>query len=71
MRTNQFQFIDEIIDQIPVIGTILGDLFYTFAGLNDAMNLRQLAQPVAPLPPGDNVVLIAPKLTQLDVRKAA
>jgi hypothetical protein len=44
MRTNQFEFIDAIIDPIPVFGPILADLFYTWTGLSDAMNLRQLAR---------------------------
>lgn len=71
MRTNQFQFIDAFIDPIPMVGPILADLMYTWAGLNDAMNLRRLAEPMAPLPPGDNVVQLAAKAAVMDVRKAA
>jgi hypothetical protein len=71
MRTNQFEFIDALIDPIPVFGPILADLMYTWAGLTDAMNLRRLAEPITPLPPGDNVVQLAIKSAVMDVRKAA
>ncbi len=37
------EFIDTIIDPIPVFGPLLADLFYTWSGLADAMNLRRLA----------------------------
>ena len=72
MRTNQFEFIDTLIDQIPVFGPILADLFYTWAGLADAMNLRRLNEAMSPLPPGDNIVQLAMKTEPVaDVRKAA
>jgi hypothetical protein len=71
MRKNQFELIDALIDPIPVVGPILADLFYTWAGLTDAMNLRRLAEPMTPLPPGDNVVQLATKSAVMDVRKAA
>jgi hypothetical protein len=71
MRTNEFQFIDAVIDPIPVFGPVLADLFYTWAGLADAMNLRRLSDPVSTLPPGDNVVRLANQPADLDVRKAA
>ena len=72
MRTNQFEFIDTLIDPIPVFGPILADLLYTWAGLTDAMNMRRLAEPMAPLPPGDNIVQLATKSPAvMEVRKAA
>ena len=71
MRTNQFQFVDAVIDPIPVFGPVLADLFYTWAGLADAMNLRHLSDPLSTLPPGDNVVRLAEEPAKLDVRKAA
>jgi hypothetical protein len=71
MRTNQFELVDALIEPIPVFGPILADLFYTWTGLTDAMNLRRLAEPIAPLPPGDNVVQLAVQPAVMDVRKAA
>ena len=71
MRTPQQQFIDTVIDPIPVFGPMLADLFYTLSSFADAMNLRGLAQDVAPLPPGDNVVRLAAKPDAVTVRKAA
>jgi hypothetical protein len=72
MRKNQTQFIDTIIDPIPFFGPVLADLFYTWSGLADAMNLRRLADGIAPLPPGDNVVRLASKPDDaVAVRKAA
>jgi hypothetical protein len=71
MRTPQAEFIDTIIDPIPVVGPLLADLFYTWSGVVDAMNLRHLAPPEPPLPPGDNVVLLAAKPDSAAIRKAA
>jgi len=71
MRTTEQRFIDTIIDPIPVFGPLLADLFYTWSGLADAMNLRRLAAGIAPLPPGDNVVQLAAKSDAVTVRKAA
>jgi hypothetical protein len=71
MRTTEQRFIDTIIDPIPVFGPLLADLFYTWSGLADAMNLRRLADAVAPLPPGDNVVQLTAKSDAVTVRKAA
>ena len=71
MRTTEQRFIDTIIDPIPVFGPLLADLFYTWSGLADAMNLRRLADGIAPLPPGDNVVQLAAKSDAVTVRKAA
>jgi hypothetical protein len=71
MRTTEQRFIDTIIDPIPVFGPLLADLFYTWSGLADAMNLRRLPDGIAPLPPGDNVVRLAAKPDAVTVRKAA
>ncbi len=71
MRNAQQQFIDAVIDPIPFFGPVLADLFYTFSGLADAMNLRGLAPDIAPLPPGDNVVQLAAQPDATAVRKAA
>lgn len=71
MRTSQQQFIDTIIDPIPVFGPLLADIFYTWSGLADAMNLRTLADGMAPLPPGDIVVRLAAKPDAVTIRKAA
>jgi hypothetical protein len=71
MRTTEQRLIDTIIDPIPVFGPLLADLFYTWSGLADAMNLRRLADGIAPLPPGDNVVRMAAKPDAVTVRKAA
>lgn len=71
MRNPQQQFIDAVIDPIPVFGPMLADLLYTFSSFADAMNLRGLAQDIAPLPPGDNVVRLAAKPDAVTVRKAA
>jgi len=71
MRTTEQRFIDTIIDPIPVFGPLLADLFYTWSGLADAMNLRRLAAGIAPLPPGDNVVRMAAKPDAVSIRKAA
>jgi len=71
MRTKQFEIIDAMIDPIPVVGPLLADLFYTWAGLADAMNLRHLADPITTLPPGDNVVQLGNKPATAEVRKAA
>jgi hypothetical protein len=71
MRTNQFQFIDAVIDPIPVFGPVLADMFHIWAGVADAMNLRRLAEPVPDLPPGDNVVELANAQIAEQVRKAA
>lgn len=71
MRTTEQRFIDTIIDPIPLFGPLLADLFYTWSGLADAMNLRRLADGSAPLPPSDNVVRLAAKPDAVTVRKAA
>jgi hypothetical protein len=71
MHKSQLQFIDTIIDPIPFFGPVLADIFYTWSGLADAMNLRRLAEGFAPLPPGDNVVRLAAKPDAVTVRKAA
>jgi hypothetical protein len=71
MRTVQQQFIDAVIDPIPFFGPVLADIFYTWSGLADAMNMRGLADAVAPLPPGNNVVKLAAKPDAVTVRKAA
>lgn len=71
MRTTQTEFIDTIIDPIPIVGPLIADLFYTWSGLVDAMNLRRLADPAPPLPPSDNVVVLAAKPDSAEVRKAA
>ena len=72
MRNSELQFIDTLIDPIPFVGPVLADLFYTWASLADAMNLRRLADDVAPPPPGDNVVRLAVKAEDaVAVRKAA
>ncbi len=71
MRTTEQRIIDTIIDPIPVFGPLLADLFYTWSGLADAMNLRRLPDAIAPLPPGDNVVRLAAKPDAVTVRKAA
>jgi hypothetical protein len=71
MRTPQAEFIDTIIEPIPVVGSLLADLFYTWSGVADAMNLRQLAPPAPTLPPGDTVVMLAAKPHAAALRKAA
>jgi hypothetical protein len=71
MRTNQFQFIDAMIDPIPVFGPVLADMLYIWAGVADAMNLRRLADQVPDLPPGDNVVELANEPRAEAIRKAA
>ena len=71
MRTTKQRFVDTIIDPIPVFGPLLADLFYTWSGLADAMNLRRFAEGIVPLPPGDNVVRLAAKPDAVTVRKAA
>jgi len=71
MRTTQTAFIDTIIDPIPIIGPLIADLFYTWSGLVDAMNLRRLADVAPPLPPGDNVVVLAATPEAAEIRKAA
>lgn len=71
MRTTEQRIIDTIIDPIPVFGPLLADLFYTWSGLADAMNLRRLPDAIAPLPPGDNVVRLSAKPDAITVRKAA
>ncbi len=72
MHQLQREFIDTIIDPIPFFGPALADLFYTFSGLADAMNLRRLAD-VTPrrCRPVDNVVRLAAKPDAVTVRKAA
>ena len=72
MQQSQREFIDTIIDPIPFFGPVLADLFYTFAGLADAMNMRRLTEvTAAPLPPGHNVVRLAAQSDAVTVRKAA
>ena len=71
MQQLQREFIDTIIDPIPFFGPVLADLFYTFSGLADAMNLRRLADVGTPLPPGHNVVQLTPKPDAVTVLKAA
>ena len=71
MQQLQREFIDTIIDPIPFFGPVLADLFYTFSGLADAMNLRRLTDVSAPLPPGDNVVRLAARPDAVTVLKAA
>lgn len=71
MRTTQNEFIDTLIDPIPIVGQLIGDLFYTWSGLVDAMNLRKLAAPPPTLPPADNVVVLAPSAQPAEIRKAA
>ena len=71
MRTKQIEFIDSVIDPIPLVGPLLADLLYTWTGLSDAMNLRRLAAPVTPPPPGDNVVQLTIRSTVAEPRKAA
>jgi hypothetical protein len=71
MQQSQREFIDTIIDPIPFFGPIMADLFYTFSGLADAMNLQRLASVAPPLPPGDNVVRLATTPDAMTVRKAA
>jgi hypothetical protein len=71
MRTPQAEFIDTIIDPIPIVGPLLADLFYTWSGVADAMNLRRLAPATPPQPPADNVVALAVKPNAGAIRKAA
>ena len=71
MQQSQREFIDTIIDPIPFFGPMLADLFYTFTGLADAMNLQQLASLAPPLPPGQNVVRLSPNADVVAIRKAA
>jgi hypothetical protein len=71
MQTRQFGFIDTIIDPIPFFGPVLADLFHTWSGVADAMNLRNLVE-IEPLtPPGDNVVVLETPQPVEAVRKAA
>ena len=71
MQQLQREFIDTIIDPIPFFGPMLADLFYTFSGVADAMNLRRLADISAPLPPGHDVVRLTAKPDAVTVLKAA
>jgi len=71
MRTSQSQFIDTLIDPIPVFGPVLADLFYIWSGLTDAMNLRRQNDEETPLPPGDNVVRLVAMPDAVTIRKAA
>jgi hypothetical protein len=71
MRNNQLQFIDMVIEPIPVFGAMLADLFYTWSSFADAMNLRRLADATVAPPPGDNVVRLAVQANSQMIRKAA
>jgi hypothetical protein len=71
MRNEQLQFIDLVIEPIPVFGSVLADLFYTWSSFADAMNLRHLAGLTTTPPPGANVIHLTPRASVLEIRKAA
>jgi len=72
MQTSQRNFIDTLIDPIPFVGPLLADLFHTWSGVADAMNLRKLTAVVPPAPPGGaQVVLLDTQPRTAEIRKAA
>jgi hypothetical protein len=71
MRTSQFELIDTLIEPIPVFGTALADLFYTWASFSDALNLRRLNDTAPILPPGEKVVSLPQTVEAVETRKAA
>jgi hypothetical protein len=58
MRTRNVGFIDTIIDPIPFFGPILADVFHTWSGVADAMNMRNFVEVRPPAPPSDKVVVL-------------
>jgi hypothetical protein len=53
---NPFEFIDTVINPIPVVGPLWADALYTVLGLSDAFNLRHFNDPYAPVPDAKNIL---------------
>lgn len=71
IKNNPFEFIDTVIDPIPVVGQLWADVLYTVLGLSDAFNLRHLNDEHAPVPSAQNVVEMASKPTPAPLKAAA
>ncbi len=71
IRNNPFEFIDAVIDPIPVVGPLWADVLYTVLGLSDAFNLRHLNDEQAPVPTARNVIEMASKPDRAPLKAAA
>ena len=71
MKNSPFDFIDTVIDPIPVVGRLWADALYTVMGLSDAFNMRHFNDPNWPVPATRNVLELAPKALPADLPKAA
>jgi hypothetical protein len=56
MKTDPFNWIDTLIEPIPVIGRLWADALYTVLGVADAMNLTHWNGENAPVPTTENIV---------------
>jgi len=71
MKNSPFDFIDTVIDPIPVVGRLWADALYTVMGLSDAFNMRHFNDAHWPVPAQRNVVELAPKPAPAHLQKAA
>jgi len=71
MKNSPFDFIDTVIDPIPVVGRLWADALYTVLGLSDAFNMRHFNDSQWPLPTDRKVVEFAPRVAPADLQKAA
>lgn len=70
-RNNPFDFIDTVINPIPVVGQIWADAMYTVLGLSDAFNMRKFGIEHPPLPAVSNIVEFTAKPEAAPLPKAA
>ena len=56
MRTSEPQLIEDFIDRIPVVGRLWTDALYTWIGVTNALNLRELSEDRLQLPDSANIV---------------
>ena len=56
MRPSEPQLIEDFIDRIPVVGRLWTDALYTWIGVTNALNLRELSEDRLQLPDSANIV---------------
>ena len=55
MRPSEPQLIEDFIDRIPVVGRLWTDALYTWIGVANALNLRELSEDRLQLPDSANI----------------
>jgi hypothetical protein len=56
MRPSEPQLIEDFIDRIPLVGRLWTDALYTWIGVANALNLRELREDRLQLPDSANIV---------------